>query len=154
MTDVVVLHHKINGPNPNDYAETICQARPDLKVVVARTSEEERTHFAEAPVATGYQIDSELVAASETLELFTCTFAGIDHLPLDALEEADVTVTNASGVHGPNVAEEVLGYVLSDVRNLRRGGSKTSAANGTTSKVANYAGRQQPLWAWALSAKR
>jgi len=52
--------------------------------------------------------------------LFACTFAGIGHLPLDALEKADVTVTNASGVHGPNVAEQVLGYVLSDVRNLRR----------------------------------
>lgn len=120
MTDVVVLHHKIHGLDPDDYAETIRQARPDLDVVVARTPEEERTYLAEATVATGYQIESELVAASETLELFACTFAGIGHLPLDALEEADVTVTNASGVHGPNVAEQVLGYVLSDVRNLRR----------------------------------
>jgi len=120
MTDVVVLHHKIHGLDPNDYAETIRQSRPDLDVVVARTPEEERTYLAEATVATGYQIDSDLVTASETLELFACTFAGIGHLPLEALEAADVTVTNASGVHGPNVAEQVLGYVLSDVRNLRR----------------------------------
>jgi len=120
MTDVVVLHHKIHGLDPDDYAETIRQARPDLDVVVARTPEEERIYLAEATVATGYQIESELVATSETLELFACTFAGIGHLPLDALEEAGVTVTNASGVHGPNVAEQVLGYVLSDVRNLRR----------------------------------
>ena len=120
MTDVVVLHHKIHGLDPDDYAERIRQARPDLDVVVARTPEEERIYLAEATVATGYQIESELVAASETLELFACTFAGIGHLPLDALEEAGVTVTNASGVHGPNVAEQVLGYVLSDVRNLRR----------------------------------
>jgi phosphoglycerate dehydrogenase-like enzyme len=120
MTDIVVLHHKIHGLDPDDYADTIRQARPDLDVVVARTPEEEKKYLAEASVATGYQIDSELVAASETLELFACTFAGIGHLPLDALEKADVTVTNASGVHGPNVAEQVLGYVLSDVRNLRR----------------------------------
>ncbi len=118
MTDIVVLHHKIHGLDPNDYAETIRQARPDLDVVVARTPDEEREYLAEASVATGYQIDSDLVAASETLELFACTFAGIGHLPLEALEEANVTVTNASGVHG-NVAEQVLGYVLSDVRNLR-----------------------------------
>lgn len=120
MTDIVVLHHKIHGLDPEAYANTIRQARPDLDVVVARTPAEEREYLADATVATGYQIDAELVASSETLELFACTFAGIGHLPLDALEEAEVTVTNASGVHGPNVAEQVLAYVLSDVRNLRR----------------------------------
>ncbi len=120
MTDIVVLHHKIHGLDPEEYADTIREAHPDLDVVVARTPAEERKYLAEASVATGYQIDSELVASSETLELFACTFAGIGHLPLDALEEAGVVVTNASGVHGPNVSEQVMGYVLSDVRNLRR----------------------------------
>ncbi len=120
MTDIVVLHHKIHGLDPEEYADTIRDARPDMDVAVARTPAEEREYLAEATVATGYQIDSELVELTETLEVFACTFAGIGHLPLDALEEADVTVTNASGVHGPNVAEQVMGYVLSDIRNLRR----------------------------------
>lgn len=120
MTDIVVLHHKIHGLDPEEYAETIREAHPDLDIAVARTPAEERKHLTEASVATGYQIDSELVASSETLELFVCTFAGIGHLPLDALEKAGVAVTNASGVHGPNVAEQVMGYVLSDVRNLSR----------------------------------
>lgn len=120
MTDIVVLNHKIHGLDPEEYANTIREAHPDLDIVLARTSAEEQEYLAEAAVATGYQIDSELVVSSETLELFACTFAGIGHLPLDALEEAGVTVTNASGVHGPNVAEQVMGYVLSDVRNLRR----------------------------------
>jgi hypothetical protein len=42
MTDIVVLHHKIHGLDPDDYADTIRQARPDLDVVVARTPEEEK----------------------------------------------------------------------------------------------------------------
>jgi len=120
MTDIVVLHHKIHGLDPEEYANTIRGARPDLDVAVARTPAEEQEYLTEATVATGYQIDETLVASSETLELFACTFAGVGHLPLDALEAAGVTVTNASGVHGPNVAEQVMGYVLSDVRNLRR----------------------------------
>jgi len=120
MTDIVVLNHKIHGLDPEEYADTIREVHPDLDIVIARTIAEEQEYLAEAAVATGYQIDSELVVSSETLELFACTFAGVGHLPLDALEKAGVTVTNASGVHGPNVAEQVMGYVLSDVRNLRR----------------------------------
>lgn len=120
MSEIVVLHDKIHGLDPEEYANTIREAHPDLSVVIARTPSEEKKYLAKATIATGYQINEELVASSESLELFACTFAGIGHLPLEALEEAGVAVTNASGVHGPNVSEQVMGYVLSDVRNLRR----------------------------------
>lgn len=121
MTDIVVLHDKVHGLDPASYAETIRDAVPEATVSLARTPEEERTHLTEAQVATGYQIDPDDVRASDSLKLFVCTFAGTGHLPLDALEESGVTVVSASGVHGPNIAEQVLGYVLADVRNLRQG---------------------------------
>ncbi|MGQ3413730.1 D-2-hydroxyacid dehydrogenase [Natrinema sp. LN54] len=121
MTDIVVLHDKIHGLDPAAYAETIREAVPNADVSVARTPAAERDLLCEATVATGYQIDPELVSASDTLELFACTFAGTGHLPLETLEAEGVAVTSASGVHGPNIAEQVLGYVLADVRNLRRG---------------------------------
>ena len=120
MTDIVVLHDKIHGLDPEDYAETIREACPDQEVAVAYTPDQRERYVTAASVATGYQIDPELVRESDTLEVFACTFAGTDHLPLDVLNEANVTVTNASGVHGPNIAEQVLGYILSDVRNLRQ----------------------------------
>jgi len=121
MTDVVVLRQKIHGLDPADYADAIREHLPDADVALARTPSEERELLMEASVATGFQIDPDVVAASNSLDLFVCTFAGTDHLPLDALEDAGVTVANASGVHGPNIAEQVLGYVLADVRNLRQG---------------------------------
>ncbi|ELY63300.1 D-2-hydroxyacid dehydrogenase [Natrinema versiforme] len=121
MTDIVVLHDKIHGLDPAAYAETIREEVPNADVAVARTPTAERNLLREATVATGYGIDPELVAASETLELFACTFAGTGHLPLETLEAEGVAVTSASGVHGPNIAEQVLGYVLADVRNLRQG---------------------------------
>jgi len=120
MTDVVVLNDKIHGLDPADYAETIQNTLSDVSVSLARTPVEERELLMDATVATGYQIDSDLVEASETLELFVCTFAGTDHLPLETLESEGVTVESASGVHGPNIAEQVLGYILSDVRKLRQ----------------------------------
>lgn len=119
MTDVVVLRQKIHGLDPNAYVETIRDALPEMDVELARTPDEERELLREASVATGHQIDPDAVRDSE-LDLFVCTFAGTDHLPLDVLAEEEVRVENASGVHGPTVAEQVLGYVLTDVRNLRQ----------------------------------
>lgn len=74
-----------------------------------------------ATVATGYQISEAQVASAESLSLFICTFAGTGHLPLETLEANGVTVENASGVHGPNIAEQVLGNILTFVRRLDRG---------------------------------
>jgi len=121
MTHIVVLHDKVHGLDPTEYAETLRDTVPNASVTLARTPEEEQAELDEAQVATGYQIDPEHVRASDSLELFVCTFAGTGHLPLDALDEADVAVVSASGVHGPNIAEQVMGYVLADVRNLRQG---------------------------------
>jgi len=120
MTDIVVLNDKIHGLDPAAYAAAIRATSLDATVSLARTPAEERTLLMDATVATGYQIDPELVEAASNLELFVCTFAGTDHLPLDTLEAEGVTVESASGVHGPNIAEQVLGYVLADVRNLRQ----------------------------------
>jgi phosphoglycerate dehydrogenase-like enzyme len=58
------------------------------------------------------------------LRLFACIFAGVGHLPLDAFEQRGVAVTNAAGVHGPNIAEYVLGSVFSFTQGLHRAGRR------------------------------
>jgi len=118
MTDVVVLRHKIHGLSVEDYAETLQTALPEREVTLARTSAEEAELLAEATVATGYDISAEQVEAADGLELFVCTFAGTGHLPTEALEANNVALESASGVHGPNIAEQVLGYLLSFVCRL------------------------------------
>jgi phosphoglycerate dehydrogenase-like enzyme len=120
MTDIVVLRHKIHGLSVEDYAETLQASLPELDVTLAETAAQERELLSEATVATGYDITSEQVEAADSLSLFMCTFAGTGHLPTEALAENDVTVESASGVHGPNIAEQVLGYLLSFVRRLDR----------------------------------
>src|SRR6056297_3452839 len=118
MTDIVVLRHKIHGLSVDDYAATLQSRLPEMEVTLAKTRAEEQELLEAATVATGYTISPEQVEAADSLELFMCTFAGTGHLPLDTLEEHDVTVASASGVHGPNIAEQVLGYLLSFVRRL------------------------------------
>lgn len=44
--------------------------------------------------------------------------AGVDRFPFDALADADVALTNSTGIHGAGVGETVLGYMLSFARRL------------------------------------
>lgn len=118
--DVAVLRQKIHGQDAEDYAAILRERLPDYEVTVAATPQEERALLQEVPVAAGLQFDPDVLDSAENLELFACAFAGTEHLPMDALERHGVSVTNASGVHGPNIAEWVLGAILSFTRRFHR----------------------------------
>lgn len=110
--DIAVLRQKIHGLSAEAYAETLRERLPDREVALATTPAEERDLLSRARVATGFDADEADLEAAENLDLFACVFAGTGHLPIEAFEARDVAVTNASGVHGPNIAEQVLGSLL------------------------------------------
>nr|WP_233340938.1 D-2-hydroxyacid dehydrogenase [Haloprofundus sp. MHR1] len=119
--DVVVLREGTEGLSMEPYAELLRERLPDRTVALARTPKQERELVAEARVVTGIGIDEEQLARAERLELFACTFAGTDHLPMDALEEHGVAVTNAGGIHAPGIAEQAIGNMLTFTRRLHEG---------------------------------
>jgi len=119
--DIAVLDHDAHGIPAADYAEILARRLPDREVRLAATPDEHRRYLREATVVAGKHIGAEEAATAENLRLFACNSAGVDHLPLDALAERGVAVTNASGVHGPNIAEHVLGWVLTFARRLDEG---------------------------------
>jgi phosphoglycerate dehydrogenase-like enzyme len=116
--DVVVLREGTEGLSMRDYADELGARLTDHDVRLARTPEAERRLVKDATVVTGNDLREDLLARAERLELFACTYAGTDHLPLDRLADHDVTVTNASGIHAPGIAEQVLGYLLTFARRL------------------------------------
>jgi phosphoglycerate dehydrogenase-like enzyme len=119
--DVAVLDQDAHGIPAAEYAEILARRLPEREVRLAATPDERRRYLREAAVVAGRNVDAEAVATAENLRLFACNSAGVDHLPLDAFAERGVAVTNASGVHGPNVAEHVLGSVLTFTRRLDEG---------------------------------
>ncbi|QAU11619.1 D-2-hydroxyacid dehydrogenase [Halorubrum sp. BOL3-1] len=119
--DIAVLDHDAHGIPAADYAEILDRRLSDREVRLAATPDEHDRYLREATVVAGKRVDADEVATAENLRLFACNSAGVDHLPLDALAERGVAVTNASGVHGPNVAEHVLGWVLTFARRLDEG---------------------------------
>lgn len=119
--DVLVLRRGTHGLPMADYVDALRDRLPEYDVAHARTPQEERELVERARVVTGCSIDDDLLARAENLELFACAYAGYGHLPIDALRERDVAVTNAAGIHAPSIAEQVLGYLLTFARNLHEG---------------------------------
>ena len=110
--DVLVRRRGTHGMPVEQYAETLRERLPNRTVELARTPAEEREKIRGATFATGMTLDAELLELAENLEVFACAYAGTGHLPLEKLREQGVSVTNASGVHGPNIGEHVLGAIL------------------------------------------
>lgn len=119
--DIAVLDHDAHGIPAAEYGEILRRRLPDREVRLAATPDERRQYLREATVIAGKNIEESELEGAGNLRLFACNAAGVDHLPLDALAERGVAVTNASGVHGPNIAEHVLGWVLTFARRLDEG---------------------------------
>jgi phosphoglycerate dehydrogenase-like enzyme len=116
MTDILVLRHNIHGIPISRYVDALRDRLPDYDVAVARTPAEGREMVTDATVLTGVELPQELLDRADSLELYASIYAGYDHLPLSELAEHDVALTTASGVHGPNIAEHVIGNWLAFAR--------------------------------------
>lgn len=116
--DVLVLRQGTHGMPASDYAAALRDHLPTKTVRIAKTPQEERELAPEARVITSTDFDSDLLDVAENIEMFAGVAAGYEHLPLEELAAKNVVVTNASGIHAPNIAEQVLGYILQHTRNL------------------------------------
>ncbi len=119
--DVLVLRKGTHGTPIEQYADAIRDRLPDHTVALARTPAEEREAIRDATFVTGMTLEEDLLENAENLDVFACAYAGTGHLPLDDLEDRGVAVTNASGVHGPNIGEHVLGAILRFTRRFHVG---------------------------------
>ncbi|MEY7849401.1 D-2-hydroxyacid dehydrogenase [Natrarchaeobius sp. A-rgal3] len=114
--DVLVLRKGTHGIPIERYADALRERLPERTIRLARTPSEEREAIRTAEFVTGMVLEDDLLESAENLAVFACAYAGTGHLPLDRLEKRGVTVTNASGVHGPNIGEHVLGAILWSTR--------------------------------------
>lgn len=119
--EITVLREYTHGIPTQTYYEELCDRLPHHTVRVARTPREERELAATADIITGRGIDRDVIERGIHIGLFAGISAGHDHLPLDSLKQHDIAATTASGIHAPNIAEQVLGYILVFTRNLHEG---------------------------------
>ena len=116
---------------PADVVTAIETAVPDWDVVVvdAPTSGTgDGTHRASpraleavrsgAEAYVGFGIPAELIRDGPSLRWVHSGAAGVRGSLTPAMRESDVVFTNSAGIHGPPVAETVIGYILHFARGL------------------------------------
>ncbi|SDQ62897.1 D-2-hydroxyacid dehydrogenase [Natronobacterium texcoconense] len=122
MTKIVVLNGSAHGHPSSECADVLRdRLGDDYEVELAQSPAEEPTLLEDAEIAIGTDLSPELLEGAPDLELFACASAGVGHLDLEAFRDREVAVTNASGVHGPNIAEHVIGWMLMVTRRLDEG---------------------------------
>lgn len=129
MTDgrLVVLDDDAHGIPAAEYAAILEDRLEGWEIIHPRSPAERTAAIADATVIAGKYFTAAEVAVADSLRLFSANTAGVDHLPVDAFADAGVAVTSASGVHGPNIAEYVIGYILSFMRRHDEGRRRQQA---------------------------
>ncbi|ELZ77076.1 phosphoglycerate dehydrogenase [Haloferax larsenii JCM 13917] len=121
MTRILVLDQPNHDIPAEEYVDALRERLPEATIVHPKTTAETLAAARDADIITGTYLHDDVLAAAENLQLFAGAAAGYDHLPMDTLRERDIAVTNASGVHGPNIAEHVIGWLLLITRRLDEG---------------------------------
>lgn len=121
MPDILVLPPGVHGRPIEDYAGALETALPGYSIDLARTTADREELLPQARIVSGGVFSEADVATAAELDWFACLYAGTNHLPLAEFADRGVTVTNASGVHGPNIGEYIVGSILAMVHRFDLG---------------------------------
>jgi phosphoglycerate dehydrogenase-like enzyme len=121
MVHIVVPNTAAHGISSDRCVERLQDRLEGHKVVKAGTSANELELIRDAEVYIGGRFRPEFFEHAENLRLFASASAGVGHLDLNEFRDHGIAVTNASGVHGPNIAEHVIGWMLMFTRRLDEG---------------------------------
>jgi phosphoglycerate dehydrogenase-like enzyme len=123
MADPTLLFAHTVSPDRTDALRApLAERLPDGALANATTPRETEERIRTADGVVVGRFEEAWLDAAERLEWVQALSAGVDFLPLDAIEDAGVALTNASGVHAEPIAEQVLAYVLSFERGLVEAG--------------------------------
>jgi cyclase len=104
---------------------------PEVEFIPAKDEEEAAKLVEDADAVVGFYT-TDIIKAGKNLRWIHTNLAGVDKVLSLELIAANVVLTNAQKVHGPNVADQAFALLLALTRHLRLGGS----ANGEPAQVA------------------
>jgi phosphoglycerate dehydrogenase-like enzyme len=140
----ILLSHTVFASPPQDgdaIREEIGERLPDADLRVAHTPPESRERIATADVVVTASLSTDLLDRAESLQWVQAVSSGVDAYPRDRLREAGVVLTNAAGIHGEPIAEQVLGYLLTFERRLHRARDRQSRRTWQRYEVGELRGK-------------
>jgi phosphoglycerate dehydrogenase-like enzyme len=110
-------------PDPDAYTTRLAPAFPQVRFSTVASLEctpaLDRLGEADAIFSYGRAFDAECLARSKRLKWFQCLITGTDHLA-PVLAGSRVVLTNARGIHGPQMAEMAILHMMALHRRVPR----------------------------------
>ena len=121
MSKTVVLVMLEAGDKDGQAFQDIIAADTELRERVELRfgrGDDARAAIGDAEIVVSGNVSQELLEAAPRLRWIAFWSAGMDGKVTEDLRARNLKLTNASGVHGPNIAEHVLGFMLMFTREL------------------------------------
>jgi phosphoglycerate dehydrogenase-like enzyme len=115
---IVLKHHFALWTAPDWFVEKLRAEFPDVKFSNHRSYEGIEEDLHDAEVVVSWSLRGEQVKAAPRLRWIHSTAAGIHQLLIPEIVNSRITITNARSVHGPVVAEHVLGLMFALAKRL------------------------------------
>lgn len=106
-------------PLENEYVKLI-ESRTGEKVCVYKNAEEAAEALAEAEITISWaDFDEAALKKCKKLKWMFIMSAGVEKLPFIELDKRGIIVTNVSGIHGSQMAEQTFGMMIAFSRRLK-----------------------------------
>jgi phosphoglycerate dehydrogenase-like enzyme len=113
MKVLIVLHHRFELWNaPSWLPERLQEDFPEIQIVHASGYEGIEDSLCDAEVAITWSLRPEQLKGVRQLRWIHSPAAAVHQLMFPELVNSDIIVTNAREVHGPVVAEHVIGQIF------------------------------------------
>lgn len=115
MPTIVALHELTT-----EQKQIIKDTAPDYELIVGKYKELPSGTVAQADILLGWSsaIKEEALNDNSRVRWIQVWSAGVDRMPLQELKQNHVILTNASGVHGIPITEQIFSMLLAYTRNL------------------------------------
>ncbi|MDB4945719.1 MAG: D-3-phosphoglycerate dehydrogenase [Labilithrix sp.] len=114
----IVVNHPADHRDARPFREALARFGDRVTVRFAAGAELAPA-LAEADVLEGFALTDEELAGAKDLKWISVWAAGVEHI-WEATSKRGILLTNASGVHGPNLAEHALAMMLMFTRQMPR----------------------------------
>jgi D-2-hydroxyacid dehydrogenase (NADP+) len=113
MKLLMVVHHRFDLWNvPQWFRERLAAEFPDLQIVLRDTYDGVEEDLRDAEILFTISLRPEQFAQARALKWIQAPSAAVHQLLFPELINSDVILTNAREVHGPVVAEHVIGLIF------------------------------------------
>ncbi|ANF95992.1 D-2-hydroxyacid dehydrogenase [Paenibacillus bovis] len=117
MSKIVVLQQLTESQK-----QKVQEAAPSYEIVAVPVREASDSILAEAEIILGWsrKLQDFILSDKCPVQWIQTWSAGVDKMPMEQLEQKQVLLTSANGVHTIPISEQIFAYMLAFSRNLHR----------------------------------